>query len=123
MWSHTIAIAGANGMAGRHLVKALLARGNHVIALVRSPESHRFPPSVAVRRPRLFPMSKRMMELLWGERAALFLNSHRMVPQLALSTGFQFHFPTLDEALSDLLGPHPLSMTQLLNQERNPGRA
>jgi uncharacterized protein (TIGR01777 family) len=77
----------------------------------------------AVRRPRLFSMSKRMMELLWGERAALFLDSHRMVPQLALSTGFQFHFPTLDEALSDLLGPHPLSMTQLMNQERKPDRA
>jgi uncharacterized protein len=47
---HTIAIAGANGMVGRHLVEALLARGDRVIALVRSPESHSFPPSVDVRR-------------------------------------------------------------------------
>jgi uncharacterized protein (TIGR01777 family) len=77
----------------------------------------------AVRRPRLFPMPRRMMELVWGERAALFLDSHRMVPQLALATGFQFHFPTLDVALADLLGPHPLSMRQLMDQERNPGRA
>jgi uncharacterized protein len=64
-----------------------------------------------------------MMKLVWGERAALFLDSHRMVPQVALSTGFQFHFPTLDLALADLLGPHPLSMTQLMNLERNHGRA
>ena len=47
---HTIAIAGANGMVGRHLLKALLARGDRVIALVRSPASHRFPPSVDVRQ-------------------------------------------------------------------------
>src|SRR5215469_7351052 len=47
---HTIAIAGANGMVGRHLVEALLARGEGVIALVRSPESYRFPSPVDVRR-------------------------------------------------------------------------
>src|SRR5215471_2970938 len=77
----------------------------------------------AVRRPRLFPMSRRVMELMWGERAALFLDSHRMVPHVALSTGFQFRFPTLEVALADLLGPHPLSITQLMNQEGTPGRA
>src|SRR5215471_13333808 len=50
MRTHTIAIAGANGMVGRHLVEALLARGDQVIALVRAPASHLFPPSVDVRR-------------------------------------------------------------------------
>ena len=77
----------------------------------------------AVRRPRLFPMPSRVMELMWGERAALFLDSHRMVPHVALSTGFQFRFPTLEVALADLLGPHPLSITQLMNQEGTPGHA
>jgi uncharacterized protein (TIGR01777 family) len=77
----------------------------------------------AVGRPRLFPMSRWMMEFVWGERAALFLDSHRMVPHVALSTGFQFRFPTLEVALADLLGSHPLSMTQLMNQERTPGHA
>jgi uncharacterized protein (TIGR01777 family) len=37
-------------MIGRHLVEALLASGERVIALVRAPESHRFPPAVDVRR-------------------------------------------------------------------------
>jgi uncharacterized protein (TIGR01777 family) len=55
-------------------------------------------------RPRLFPMSAGMMKLVWGERADLFLDSHRTVPQVALSTGFQYRFPTLSETLSDLLG-------------------
>src|SRR5215470_6541015 len=246
----TIAIAGANGMVGRHLVEALLARGEGVIALVRSPESYRFPSPVDVRRWQasdlfapvdeadavvnlvgspifakrwtqgrkqdliqtrvlatrslvegirkaggqgrtfisstaieyagntgdrlidetatagkgflaelsrlweteaqqvsetgarlvllrqslvmgreggvlagLLPLSRRVMELMWGERAALFLDTHRMVSHVALSTGFQFRFPTLEVALADLLGPHPLSITQLMNQEVTPGRA
>jgi len=214
MRPHTIAIAGANSMVGRHLVEALLARGDRVIALVRAPASHRFPPSVevqrwqasdplapvneadavvslvgspifaqrwtqtrkqdllqtrrlatrslvegirkvggegltfihetitgplistspnpvtsrdfarifarAVHRPRLFPMSRTAMSLLWRERAALFLDSHRMVPHVALSTGFQFRFPTLEVALADLLGKSPLPLAQLMNQERQP---
>src|SRR6516225_8406344 len=43
-------IAGANGMVGRHLVGAVLARGERVIALVRAPAPHPFPPVVDVRR-------------------------------------------------------------------------
>jgi NAD dependent epimerase/dehydratase family enzyme len=61
-------------------------------------------------------MPKWMMKLVWGERAALFLDSHRTVPQVALSTGFQFSFPTLQEALADLLGPQPMPIAQLIQQ-------
>jgi uncharacterized protein (TIGR01777 family) len=50
MLPRTVAVAGANGMVGRHLVDALLARGARVIALVRSPGSHPFPPNVDLRR-------------------------------------------------------------------------
>jgi NAD dependent epimerase/dehydratase family enzyme len=57
-----------------------------------------------------------MMKLVWGERAALFLESHRTVPHVALSTGFPFRFPTLAEALSDLLGPHPIPIAQLIQE-------
>jgi hypothetical protein len=61
-------------------------------------------------------MTRGMMKLVWGERADLFLDSHRTVPQGALSTGFQFRFPTLSEALSDLLGPHPIPIAQLMQE-------
>jgi len=74
----------------------------------------------AVGRPRLFPLPRTVMSLLWGERAALLLDSHRMVPHVALSTGFQFRFPTLEAALADLLGTSSLSLAQLANHEREP---
>jgi uncharacterized protein (TIGR01777 family) len=67
-------------------------------------------------RPRLFPMSRGMMKLVWGERADLFLDSHRTVPQVALSSGFQFRFPTLSEALSDLLGSQPMPVAQPMQE-------
>jgi NAD dependent epimerase/dehydratase family enzyme len=45
-----------------------------------------------------------ILRLVLGERADLFLHSHRALPRLALATGFRFRFPDLDEALGDLLG-------------------
>ena len=57
----------------------------------------------AVRRPTLFPMPDPVMSLVWGERSALFKDSHHMIPHVALQTGFQFRFPTLESALADLV--------------------
>lgn len=48
--SRTVAVAGATGMIGSHLVHALLARGERVIALVRSPEKAAFPATVEIRQ-------------------------------------------------------------------------
>ena len=48
--SRTVAIAGANGMVGRHLVEALHASGDRVIALVRQPSAHHFSSAVEIRR-------------------------------------------------------------------------
>ena len=48
--SRTVAIAGANGMVGHHLVEALQASGYRVIALVRQPSAHHFPSVVEIRR-------------------------------------------------------------------------
>ena len=58
----------------------------------------------AVHRPRLGPVPAPILRLVLGERADLFLHSHRALPRLALATGFRFRFPDLDEALGDLLG-------------------
>src|ERR1035438_8748819 len=48
--ARTVAIAGANGMVGHHLVEALQASGDRVIALVRQPSAHHFPFAVELRR-------------------------------------------------------------------------
>jgi len=48
--SRTVAIAGANGMVGHHLVEALQVSGDRVIALVRQPSAHHFPSAVEIRR-------------------------------------------------------------------------
>ena len=58
----------------------------------------------ALHRPRLAPVPAPILRLVLGERADLFLDSHRVLPRLALATGFRFRFPDLDEALGDLLG-------------------
>ncbi len=48
--ARTVAVTGANGMVGRHLIGLLLERGDRVIALVRDPEHAQLPDSVEVRR-------------------------------------------------------------------------
>lgn len=48
--ARTVAVTGANGMVGRHLISLLLERGDRVIALVRDPEHAQLPESVEVRR-------------------------------------------------------------------------
>jgi uncharacterized protein len=63
-------------------------------------------------------MSSVVMKLVWGERAALFLDRYRLVTRVALSTGLQFRFPTLVMALADQLGKSTLPLAQLMNQER-----
>src|SRR5262245_55075701 len=45
----TIAVTGATGLVGRHLVDALVARGDRVIALVRNPPRKDLPAAVEQR--------------------------------------------------------------------------
>jgi uncharacterized protein (TIGR01777 family) len=58
----------------------------------------------ALHRPRLGRLPAPVLRLALGERADLFLDSHRALPRLALATGFRFRYPDLDEALGDLVG-------------------
>jgi uncharacterized protein len=69
----------------------------------------------ALHRPALAPMPRALMRLAWGERADLFLDSHRAVPRVALATGFRFRFPRLEDAMLDLLGPRAVPIEQLMN--------
>jgi hypothetical protein len=44
-----------------------------------------------------------MLHLAMGEMAEVILSGQRMIPKKLLDAGFQFRFPTIDEALADLL--------------------
>jgi len=43
--------------------------------------------------------------LAFGEFAQVLFASQRVVPQVALDTGFVFQYPTIAEALQNILAP------------------
>lgn len=57
----------------------------------------------ALHRPTLMPLPGFALKAVFGEMATVLLGSQRVLPQRAESTGFTFQFPTLAEALDDLL--------------------
>ena len=58
-----------------------------------------------LRRPAFLPVPALVLKILLGEMAqALLLEGQRVLPGRALDLGYQFRFPTLEEALTDLLG-------------------
>lgn len=58
----------------------------------------------AIHRPVLAPAPAFALRLLLGERAAVVLDSSRMIPARAEQLGYAFAHPDLDGALTDLLG-------------------
>jgi uncharacterized protein (TIGR01777 family) len=54
-------------------------------------------------RPALVPVPGFAMRLAFGEVADVVLKGQRAVPRRLLDLGFEFHFPTADAALGDLL--------------------
>ena len=54
-------------------------------------------------RPTLLPAPEFMMRLVLGEFADALLTGQRVIPKKLLDAGFRFNFPTIAEALKDLL--------------------
>jgi uncharacterized protein (TIGR01777 family) len=56
-------------------------------------------------RPVFLPVPKIAMRLLMGEMSEVVLGSQRVVPRVAMDTGYQFEYPNLKPALESLLKP------------------
>jgi len=63
--------------------------------------------AAALNRPVFFPVPEFALRLLMGEMAEAILSSQRVVPQVALETGYQFKYPNLRPALEALLKTSP----------------
>lgn len=56
----------------------------------------------AMRRPAFMPTPAFAMKLLMGEASSLVLEGQHPVPKKALASGYEFRWPTLDEALGNI---------------------
>lgn len=57
----------------------------------------------ALHRPAVLPTPAFVLKAAFGEMVQLLLTGQRVLPAHALAEGFTFRFPTLDDALSDLV--------------------
>jgi uncharacterized protein (TIGR01777 family) len=56
-----------------------------------------------LRRPSWFHLPAKPFRLLMGEMSQLLLDGQRVVPYRLVTSGYEFLYPNLDQALSDLL--------------------
>ncbi|MFN0085938.1 MAG: DUF1731 domain-containing protein, partial [Blastocatellia bacterium] len=59
--------------------------------------------AAALNRPALFPVPEFALRIMMGEMAGVVLASQRVVPGVALETGYQFQYPELGPALEAIL--------------------
>ncbi len=57
-----------------------------------------------LRRPAIVPAPAPVLRLVFGEMAQILLGGAKMRPQRLQEAGFSFHYPTLDQALTEILG-------------------
>jgi uncharacterized protein (TIGR01777 family) len=57
----------------------------------------------ALHRPACFPTPRFMLRLALGEVADVIATGQRVLPKRPQALGYQFRFPTIDEALADIL--------------------
>ncbi len=58
----------------------------------------------ALHRPVLMPVPGWLLRLLLGEMSTVLLEGNRMIPKVLTDNGFLFRFPTIRQALVDLVG-------------------
>jgi uncharacterized protein len=60
--------------------------------------------SEVLKRPAFFPVPAFVLKTLLQEESALILNSQRVIPEIALKTGYQFKHPDIRSALRNIFG-------------------
>jgi len=58
----------------------------------------------ALHRPTVFPVPAFALKLLLGDMSVLLLGSQKLLPSAALTRGYAFRHPRVDEALRDVVG-------------------
>jgi uncharacterized protein len=59
--------------------------------------------SVILNKPAVFNIPSFVLRALLLEQSAILLDSQRVIPEKLLATGFEFRFPSLREALEDII--------------------
>lgn len=59
--------------------------------------------ATVLQRPHWFPVPAFMMKIMLGQKSTLVLDGQHVFPKKLLDNGFEFHYPTLEGALQDLL--------------------
>ncbi len=57
----------------------------------------------ALSRPTIFPVPEFVLRLLYGEGAQVLTSGQTVLPKRLLDSGFQFDFPSIEEAVTDCL--------------------
>ena len=58
----------------------------------------------ALHRPAFLPVPEMALKVLMGEMSAVLFGSQRVVPKVALESGYEFYYSSLASALANLLG-------------------
>lgn len=58
----------------------------------------------ALHRPAIFPVPEFALRLIFGELASVLLASQRVVPGVAAATNFRYRYPSLADALREIVG-------------------
>lgn len=90
----------------RHLLEIDTLAGVYNFSTEHPVRNHQFAEAAgkALGRPNWVPLPKTVMKLLLGEQATLVCDGQRALPTALTRSGFKFTYPTMEQALANLVG-------------------